>query len=975
MNSNISSLQSILEALENNDYITSITPIMEDGKEIGYTINLSKGNSINIYHGQDGEDGNDGQDGQNGYTPQIGVKQDTDGIYYWILDGEWMIDESGNKIKAQGVDGKDGQDGQDGAPGENGQDGQNGEDGQDGEDGTPGEDGITPQLKIEDGYWLVSYDNGVNWTRLGKATGEDGIDGDSMFTNIDTESSEDYVIFTLSNGTQIKLPTWSAFESLKVLCNQMNTNIESMQNILVALQNNDYITDVTPIMEDGKEIGYTIYFKKRNPITIYHGQDGQNGQDGKPGEDGQDGQNGYTPQIGVKQDTDGIYYWTLDGEWMTDDNGNKIKAQGVDGQNGQDGQDGNDGITPQLKIEDKYWWVSYDNGKTWEKLGQATEEDVKNIFQSVTVKESEVEFILSDGTTFIIPLKVNIEISYSIEDGEIGISEGHSVYVDYRLSNANEKAVVTASSDGNFITKVIREDIYGGKISITSSNGATEGYINVMVSDGNGYTFINVINIYENRIVFSEGMQYNISYTGGDIAIPFSINTSYVTKIVDGASWVSINPQSRANMRDETINISVKLNTSSSERIAKIQLYNPSNEEDVFAEITIIQQGIDEEALILVTDANDGNDYTAYLPKICGSNISIDWGDGKLESYETSGWFSHKYETNKQTSYYIKIKGNIEELHSKIYPEENIYLHTITDVIQWGKSKINDMKYAFYGNIYLEHIPDDISGTFENTTSFQCAFMDCSSLEFIPDGLFKNCYNLKYVENTFDGCSSLKSIPENLFYSCSNIIVFSSVFSRCTSLKSIPGNLFKNNIKAVNFGGLFYGCNLEYIPEELFKNNPEARSFGSTFTGCDIESIPSGLFKNCTKADFFAGTFSYCRNLNSIPEGLFDNCANDANFDMTFYDCFSLTSIPARLFDNCINTISFDQTFSNCTNLSGESPYTIIDGTKYYLYERKQRPDYFATPEESFHNNENSNECFLGCTSLSDYNDIPSSWK
>ncbi len=37
MNSNISSLQSIIEALNNNDYITSITPIIEGGKEIGYT--------------------------------------------------------------------------------------------------------------------------------------------------------------------------------------------------------------------------------------------------------------------------------------------------------------------------------------------------------------------------------------------------------------------------------------------------------------------------------------------------------------------------------------------------------------------------------------------------------------------------------------------------------------------------------------------------------------------------------------------------------------------------------------------------------------------------------------------------------------------------------------------------------------------------------------------------------------------------
>ena len=69
-------------------------------------------------------------------------------------------------------------------------------------------------------------DNESTWTQLGKATGEDGkdgedgISGDPMFTDIDYETNTDYVIFTLSNGTQIKLPTWSAFEALKTLCNQ-----------------------------------------------------------------------------------------------------------------------------------------------------------------------------------------------------------------------------------------------------------------------------------------------------------------------------------------------------------------------------------------------------------------------------------------------------------------------------------------------------------------------------------------------------------------------------------------------------------------------------------------------------------------------------------------------------------------------------------------------------------------------------------
>ena len=182
----------------------------------------------------------------------------------------------------------------------------------------------------------------------------DGGDGDSLFSNVDYTSSVDYVIFTLSNGTQIKIPTWTAFEALQTLCNQMNTNISSLQTIINALQDNDYVKSVTPVMQDGKEIGYTITFSKSNPITIYHGKDGSDGADGADGEDGSDGNDGSTPVIGVRQETDGIYYWTLNGEWLTDSQGNKIKAQGIDGSDGSDGVDGDngkDGITPKFKIE------------------------------------------------------------------------------------------------------------------------------------------------------------------------------------------------------------------------------------------------------------------------------------------------------------------------------------------------------------------------------------------------------------------------------------------------------------------------------------------------------------------------------------------------------------------------------------------------------------------------------------------------
>lgn len=47
--------------------------------------------------------------------------------------------------------------------------------------------------------------------------------------------------------------------TLETLCSRMNTNINSLQSIITALQESDFITGVTPITENGVEIGYTIH--------------------------------------------------------------------------------------------------------------------------------------------------------------------------------------------------------------------------------------------------------------------------------------------------------------------------------------------------------------------------------------------------------------------------------------------------------------------------------------------------------------------------------------------------------------------------------------------------------------------------------------------------------------------------------------------------------------------------------------------
>ena len=184
--------------------------------------------------------------------------------------------------------------------------------------------------------------------------------------------------------------------ALETLCAQLNTNITALQTVVSALENNVYVTAVTPVKEGDDIIGYTISFTNSESVTIYNSENGTDGKDGA------------SPLIGVRQDADGIYYWTLNGEWLTDSAGNKVRASaqdGADGKPGEPGIPGAAGVTPKLKIVDGYWYVSYDGGKTWEEqtLGQATGDSGYTMFAEVTYDDKNVYITMADGEKLTLP--------------------------------------------------------------------------------------------------------------------------------------------------------------------------------------------------------------------------------------------------------------------------------------------------------------------------------------------------------------------------------------------------------------------------------------------------------------------------------------------------------------------------------------------------------------------------------------------
>ncbi|MBO5901829.1 MAG: DUF4465 domain-containing protein [Alistipes sp.] len=188
-------------------------------------------------------------------------------------------------------------------------------------------------------------------------------------------------------------------ETLEQAVIKTNEDIVALQTIVNALQKSVYVTSVEQSYE-----GYVIKFSDGTSATITNGKDGANGTN--------------APVISVKQDADGNYYWTIDGEWLMVD-GKRVRANGIDGENGANGENGKDAIAPEVRINEnsKEWEISTDGGLTWTSTGVVAEgKDGANgidgvngsngatgdsLFKSVDTSNPDYVIVtLANGTTF-----------------------------------------------------------------------------------------------------------------------------------------------------------------------------------------------------------------------------------------------------------------------------------------------------------------------------------------------------------------------------------------------------------------------------------------------------------------------------------------------------------------------------------------------------------------------------------------------
>ncbi|MBO4923458.1 MAG: hypothetical protein J5382_04950 [Bacteroidales bacterium] len=367
----------------------------------------------------------------------------------------------------------------------------------------------------------------------------------------------------------------SRVANLEDLCSKLNTNIASIQTLLTNINAKIAIERVLTL-DNGE--GYLITFSNGSSITVYNGVDGSEGPKGNKGDKGDkgdQGEPGEAPVIGVGSE-DGVLYWTLNGEWLLDDEGSKIPVvgpkgdkgdqgepgkNGSNGSNGSNGQNGSNGVTPQLKIEDGKWMVSYDNGSSWKEV--ATSGDNPYNTMALTIEETEDAYIITlDGESYTISKAAEAAVSFQIkvDSDDVAIS-GQSVTVSYTLTGGDETTHVF--SEGT-LPSVVDESactvtIYGDK--------DTEGYVILRaIRNSDGANSAQYIGVSGSVFTILTAQEVTVDGDGGTFEVQVKTNLEYSVTLPD---WITEEPDTKA-VRTDTKTFKAAANTSGAERSATI---------------------------------------------------------------------------------------------------------------------------------------------------------------------------------------------------------------------------------------------------------------------------------------------------------------------------------------------------------------------------------------------------------------------
>ena len=355
-----------------------------------------------------------------------------------------------------------------------------------------------------------------------------------------------FVVITilLSGCFKDERPKFVPSPELETEIDKLGNNIDILQNIIKTLQSNVYISSFVE-SPDNRE--YTIGFTDNSSITIYCNEIKSES----------------SPAIEAREDN-GVYYWTLNGNWLTDASSNKIPVIGP-------GQ-----ALPIISVNDKGHWIFSVNG-TSINIGRANnlpgntgQREGNSIFSAVTEKTDCIDIKLINGVIISL-LKYNLSISFE-DTEELLLLPNKTYNIPYSVTCADNNTIVDVTASSEFTARVIKTDFASGKIEIITSGTVTSGQVSVSVLGSQGSNIVSTINVLQGIITIT-GSSHLVEPFGGSIPVGLSTNLNYTVKIpTPDQSWISGSVSSRAVVRNETLTLTIQPNKNSTSRSSVIEL-------------------------------------------------------------------------------------------------------------------------------------------------------------------------------------------------------------------------------------------------------------------------------------------------------------------------------------------------------------------------------------------------------------------
>lgn len=759
---------------------------------------------------------------------------------------------------------------------------------------------------------------------------------------------------------------WKELDNLKSQVAELQKNVDALNSDVKALKDlvsgKQFISDVKA-GEDGTYT-LTLVTPSGETTTIVVG----NGT-------------GRSSIIGVKQDSDGVYYWTLDGEFIIAD-GHKFPVSG---------------ITPEFKVENGHWFISWDGGKNWSDCGEAR--NGQNLFKTVSVSEDGklVYLTLTDGT--VLTFEIYMQFGISFGSSSATIRAGESAEIPFTLTGADDKTDIQALADGEWKAEIHKTDNKGGTIRVTAPSGSSTGKVVVLANDGGTKTLMRTLTFISGILNVSTTSK-EVPAAGGQITVSVETDLDYTVSIPEEASWIVMAKTKSGEIRHESLVFDIAANPDPEPRKATVDLISGGS---VIESILIYQPGYyNPDIMVLSVEAKQRTSATynnkVYLPLFGNVDVTVNWGDGQTEEIKAdiSGAAAipnHTYTV--EGIYTVTVSGYAEKLYGKLINKNAA--PAILEIRQWGRLGMKALEYVFYNNSSLRTVPLPENDAFSEVTSASNMFAGCSSLESIPEGLFDNATGLTDVNDMFYGCSKIKEVPAGIFEKNTAITEAAGLFSGCAALEVVPAGLLDKMQDLKDLSNLFKGCkSLKSIPDNFFINHKDVTSLSMAFNDCaSMESIPAGLFdgmdrltniysmfKGCSSLksigngafDSFGevtrmtGLFSGCSSLGSLPDDLFGKMAKVTDGGYLYEGCVSLTKFPSL--QNCVSLTTVPALWKDCTQLveapADYFPESVKKGiSSAYIF--KNCTSLKTVPEGLFKNFEGVTtilEMFLNCTSL-----------